>query len=439
MSKNILFYLIVFSVFISEDTLSQNALTRADAVKILLEKNYGIRVAKNNKRIAENNTSKKNNGYLPTLNANAGLSSNLGGSNQKFGSGMEITVTNAFNWSTNASLIANYTLIDKERDITLEQLKERVELADFETRQAIEQNLLQLYSSYYEVARLSENLKVQEQTIELSGQRLKRAQYRYDYGQGSKLDILNAEVDIQRDRINLSNVKQQLANAKRNLNFVIGQMVSEDFMVDTTVSYQSGLSLQGLLADAKAKNIEVILSDKNLQLSEYDLKIIQSGNKPVLNSSASYDFTFQDNAAQAFITSSTNRGLAVGLNLSWNLFDGGLREIRRQNTLVNIESQRIQREQTLSSLELDVTNTWESYQNALFILNAELQSLEVSQLNFERTEELFNSGQASSVDYRQAQLNLLSAATNYNTAKYDAKLIELQLLQLSGRIMEEEF
>ena len=113
--------------------------------------------------------------------------------------------------------------------------------------------------------------------------------------------------------------------------------------------------------------------------------------------------------------------------------------MQRDNTQINIESQVIQKEQILQQLERDVANAWESYQNALFVLQAEAQNLSTNRLNFQRTEELFRVGQITSVEFRQAQLNLLNAATNYNTAKYAAKIIEIQLIQLSGGILDMEF
>lgn len=420
-------------------TFAQNQLSKAEAVKILLENNYGIKVAKNSRQIAENNTSKENNGYLPTVTATAGSSANLGGSSQTFNSGMEANVRNAFTWGANASIGANYTLINKQRDATLEQLKELVSLSDYEVRQTVEQNLVQLFNAYYEIARLTENLAVLEETISLSRQRLLRAQYRYDYGQGIRLDVLNAQVDIQRDSINYLNSKQLLANSKRNLNFVIGRAVNVDFTVDTLVTYANDLTLEGLLADVEKKNVAVLISDKNQQLNEYDLKIIEAGKKPVLGSSASYDFNYQNNAREAFITASNSQGLAVGVNLSWSIFDGGLRKVRKQNTLVAIQNQRVIREQTLQQLERDITNLWESYQNALFVLKVEKNSLAINRLNFGRTQELFKSGQVTSVEFRQAQLNLLNASTSYNTAKYNAKAIEIQLYQLGGTVLDQEF
>ena len=113
--------------------------------------------------------------------------------------------------------------------------------------------------------------------------------------------------------------------------------------------------------------------------------------------------------------------------------------MQTQNAQINIESQTIQKEQVLQQLERDVINAWNNYQNALYILEAEAKNRSINELNFQRTEEQLKIGQITSVEFRQAQLNLLNAATNYNTAKYTAKVLEMQLMQLSGQLLEMSF
>lgn len=434
-SKN--FLTVVFIFTLPSFLFSQNILTQNEAVRTTLENNYGIQVAKNNVEVARNNTDRGLNGYLPTLNATAGPTASLNSASQKFNGPLDdVEINNAFSWAANASVAANYTIFDKSRDYTLEQLKEVLNLSDLQLRQTMEANMLQTLSGYYEVARLTENLAVLEQTFEVSRRRLERAQYRFDFGQGTRLDVLNAEVDIQRDSINLLNARQQLANAKRNLNFVMGTPVDTDFAIDTTVTYATDVSQNQLIAEAKENNVAILAADQNLVITEMDLKIIDATRKPTLGARASYDYNYQDNAAGSFIASSRNNGLNAGVTLNWNLFDGGRRKVQEQNTQLAIQSQLVQKEQLEQELERDVRNAWESYQNALFVLDVERSSLATNRLNLERTQEFFQNGQVSSVEFRQAQLNLLNSTVSYNLAKYNAKVVELQLLQLSGGLME---
>ncbi len=431
--------ILLINIFLfSIGLLGQEVLTKEDAMKLTIENNYGVRVARNSVEIARNNTSKEMNGYLPTVNGSAGSNMSLGGSGQKLSSGEKNSTTNAFTWGGNASVSANYNLLDHARDDNFDQLKEVLNLSGLQLRQTLEINLLQLFRGYYNIARLTANLAQQENSLTLGKQRLLRAQYQYEYGQGIRLNVLNAEVDIQRDSITLVNLRQQLANAKRNLNVVMGQPVDTDFLVDTTVVYREDLLLSQLIQDATTNNVEMLAADKNLDISAYDLKIIDASRKPTLGTYANYSFNFQDSPKDFPTTFSNNRGLTVGVNLNWNIFDGGRRKIQKQNTNIAIQSQYIFKEQLKQELERDVLNAWESYQNALFILGAEEQNLETNQLNFERTQEQYNIGQVTSVEFRQAQLNLLLAGTNYNTARYDAKLIEIELLQLSGKLLDGE-
>jgi len=57
-------------------------------------------------------------------------------------------------------------------------------------------------------------------------------------------------------------------------------------------------------------------------------------------------------------------------------------------------------------------------------------------VNFERTNEEYKTGRVSSIEYRQAQINLLTSENSLLNARYDAKLLEIQMLLLSGEILK---
>ncbi len=420
-------------------SFSQTLLTPQQAVEITLENNYQIKIDKNAVETAENNTSKLNNRYLPTLDAAAGGNLDLGSSTQQFGNGSENKVRNAFSNGANASLTANYTIFDQTRSTTLAQLRETLNLVDLQLRQTMELQLLQLFNTYYQVARLTANLEVQAQTLEVSKKRLQRAQYQFEYGQGIRLDVLNAQVDVQRDSINFLNIKRDLKNSQRDLNFIMGRPVNTSVAVDTAVRYAQNFTLGTLYEQAKQQNIGILIAAKNLDVTQFDLQRIAAERKPRVTTNASYTYSFQDNASGAFIDLSTSTGLGVGVNVSWNIYDGGVRKIREQNTLLTLKSQGIQKDLQLEQLGRDLNNAWESYQNALYVLEAEEANLSTNRLNFARTETQYQQGQTTSVEFRQAQLNLLNAATNYNNAKFDAKVLELELYQLSGGLMGRKF
>ena len=86
----------------------------------------------------------------------------------------------------------------------------------------------------------------------------------------------------------------------------------------------------------------------------------------------------------------------------------------------------------------DILNALEFYKNRLDIYGIQEKNVITNENNFDRSREQFQLGRITSIEFRQAQINLLNALTNKNLAKYDAKLAELQLLQLTGQLLNVE-
>ena len=292
---------------------------------------------------------------------------------------------------------------------------------------------------YYNVAQLSENLETLDQTLLVTKDRLVRAEYQFDYGQNTKLEVLNAEVDINTDSINIINTKQDLKIAKRDLKLVLGETFTEDFNVETEVDFLLQFKKDSLFEKAKQRNVALLQTEKNIAISQLDIKSGKSAYLPTLGLTGSYGWNKNNNNAASFVTVSTNTGLSGGLNLSWNLFDGGATMTRVRNAKVNLETQQLQKENILLSIQRDFDNAWDDYMNKLEIYNIQEKNIITAQNNFDRTQEKFKIGQVNSIEFRQAQLNLLNTELSRNQAKYAAKLAELQLLQISGELLNVEF
>ncbi len=435
--KNCLKYLLFATpLFFSFVVASQNILTKKAAVEQAFEQNLSVRLARNAVQIAENNTSIFNTGQLPTVSANAGVGLDEGGSRFDYNDGTSLKAKGATSLSGNASLSINYVIYDgKARALNIERLRESKATADLELRQSMEFTALQLLNSYYQVAQLTETVALQREALEVSRQRLERTRYQYEYGQGIRLNVLNAEVDLQRDSVNLLNLEAQLENARRSLNTLIGRQADTTFEIDTTVVYGQGLSLDAILEQARQNNVQLLLAEQDLLLSEYDLRLAETTNLPRISTNATYAYALKDNDTKSAIDWQNIRGLNLGLNLRWDLFDGGIRRTRIANNRVLVNNLQLAKDQLLLDLERDVRNAWQNYQTALFVLNTERRNLATARLNFERSQDQFRLGQIISVEFRQAQLNFLSAATNLSIAKYNAKRFELELLQLSGALL----
>ncbi len=419
----------------------QPLLSTEEAVALTLENNLGIKVSSNLREIDANNADLLNSGYLPTVSTTAGGSIDRQNSEGKLANGDTRSAEGAETRRYNASVSVNYLLFDGlGRLYDYKRFQERSQQSELEVRQTIEVTLLQLFSVYYEVARIEENVANLRQALTISRDRLTRARYQFEFGQNTGLDVLNAEVDINTDSVNLLNAEQNLRNTKRDLNLILNRDLSLAFNADTTVRFLPELKIDEMMAEAKTNNVRMLLAEKDILISEYNWKASRSGYLPTVGLTGTYGWNeLNNNSPLSFLLQNTSNGVTGSVNLSWNLFDGGRSINSVRNARIGFENQQLLKQQTELEVDRDLQNAWGNYRNTLFVLQVQDKNLQTNRNNFERSQERYQLGQITSIEFRQAQLNLLGAQLLRSQAKYNAKLAELELLQVSGQLLNVEF
>ena len=424
----------------------QENLTKEEALAIALEQNFGIKVSRNVTEIVKNNSSVLNSGYLPTVSV-------LGGSNYT-GSDAEIAFPGQVDEDGvpipnrifedqesqrfNAGVNLNYTLFDGlGRKYNYKRLKEQYALSELQLRETIEFTILQLFEVYFNVAQLTESNVIFKENLSISKERQKRSEVAFIHGQGNKLAVLNAEVDVTNDSINLIQIKQQLDNSKRDLNLLLNRPIEKVFGVDLNVDFISPVLIESWVETAAENNVELLKQKSNSQINSYDIKISQSGYLPTLGLVGSYGWNLNKSPASAFFpgTNNTSYSVGVGASLSWNLFDGGRTLTRVKNAKLTFENQDLLEQESKLSFSRDLTNSIQNFKNAKEIFNIQKKQVETATYNFDRSKAQYKLGSITAIEFRQAQINLINAQNQRTIAKYQAKLAELQLIQITGQLL----
>ena len=166
-----IFYTLFLTLFLSGPlAMAQNQLlTKDEAIDLVLENNLDIQVARNTKQIDDNNADILNSGYLPSVTGNASGSIDKQDSEGVLANGDTRTAEGAETRRYSAAVNVNYTLFDGlGRYYNYKNFKERSQQSELEVRQTIETTILQLFTVYYEAARLTENTNTLEQALEIS-------------------------------------------------------------------------------------------------------------------------------------------------------------------------------------------------------------------------------------------------------------------------------
>ena len=415
---------------------AQDTLTLQEAISITLKSNHGIKVVQNEIKISQNNARAGNAGLLPKLDLSGGGNMSINNTKIEFSGAIpDIEEKGAKSFTYNGSASLNYTLFDGlGRFNSLKKLRALGTFAEAEARLEIEAGILQTAFAFLEVARQHQATEVAGEALSISLERVERAKIAYEYGAGNKLDMLNAEVDLNADSVNYLTAHLNLQNAKRELNQLLGRDARVDFEVQGNISLKKKFNPEELRKKAAKNNAAILLSEVALNISERDLNISKSLHYPRIDVSASYDYIKQTNDA-GLILSNRNAGFNGGVAVSYNIFDGFRKNIQVQNAKIEIENNKERYAEAQKAVMKDFEAAYANLENSLTILSMQQKNLQTAILNFEKTKETFDRGQATGTQFREAQLNLTRAKFNISNSTFNAKAHELDVLRISGELI----
>ncbi|MFR3215694.1 MAG: TolC family protein [Dysgonomonas mossii] len=402
-----------------------------------LQKNYDIRIMRNNQEISDNNLTVGNAGYLPSVDLTTGYSGSVNNTTQNLANGEKNKNNGIHNQLLNAGVNLNWTVFDGFNIQTNHQrLKELQKMGELNTRLTIENFVSGLTSEYYNYIQQNIRLKNLKSAVKLSKERLRIVEARYEIGAGSRLDLQQAKVDFNSDSSRLIKQYEVLYTSRISLNQMMAADNIEQLIVttDSIIEFNQFINKDDIWQKTLSANTFLLLSNKNKNLSLLDLKTAQSENYPYLKLNAGYGYT-KNIYNTGTIDNQNNLGLTYGLTIGFNLFDGFNRKRKQKNARIEVENKELQYEQTILSLKADFSNMWMAYRNNIDLANLEKENVQTAKENHEIAIERYKLGDLSGIELREAQNSLLEAEERLVQAEYNTKLCEISLMQISGQVI----
>ncbi|MHB1106254.1 MAG: TolC family protein [Lutibacter sp.] len=421
--------------FIASAAHSQELLTVEAAVKIALENNYQIRIAANELKINQTGVSVGNAGMLPSVGATLNNNNSIQNSSQTRADGNTVELDNAKNNSLNYGVVMDWTLFDGFKMFArYDQLKEQEKLSDAQLKQAVITKVSDVMIGYYDLVQQQQQLVALDSTLVISEQRLKLADNRFTIGKASKLEVLNAKVDLNTDLTTILRQKELFANTKIRLNEILARDTKIDFSVINEITLAEQLFLPELEALAQKQNPLLQAQIINNNIARLQLKQVKAARYPTITASTGYVFS-ESESSLGFTTSTNSRGWNYGFSARLNLFDGftqnqqeKIAKIQLENTTIEISQQR----QTLAS---QLGTAYQTYLTNISLIELERSNAAIAKENLDITMEKFRIGTIPTIEFRTAQLNYINAIVRYSNAKFQAKLSEISLKEFAGNLM----
>jgi len=412
---------------------AQNLLTLEEAVLIGLENNYNIQLSRNLSEISGNNRSLGNAGFLPTLSATATSTERVEDSDFSAGGESRSTI-GARNSNRNAALNLDWTLFDGFQMFTsYDRLGVLKEIGDEELRLQMELLVANVTLGYYNIIRINEQLIILENNIDVTEERILIEETKVDLGSGSEYDLLQARSDLNADRAAFLRENNSLTEAKIVLNQLLSRAPGSEFNVSEEIIIDRNLPEEVLYQRIMTENTQLSIARMEMDISNLEIRAIRGERFPEISLTSGYSFNRSENDG-GFIRFNESTGFSIGLTARVNLFDGFNVKRRVDNAKIQSKNAEINFENQKLSLESDFFTIFRSYQNSIELVDLEERNLENAEQTVDIALERFRLGSISSLELREAQRTFLQAENRLINAKFEAKVAETELLQLSGEL-----
>jgi outer membrane protein len=413
---------------------AQKVMTLENAVKTALENNYEIKIASNNSLISKTNVAIGNAGMLPTLAASVTANNRVQNSSQTLQSGVVNSLDNAKNNSLNYGVNLDWTVFDGFKMFAkLDQLKELQKLGEAQLKQTILTKISAVTNTYFDLVQQQQQLKALDSTIVISNQRLALAQNRFVIGKASKLEVLNAQVDLNTDKVTLLKQKELYANTKILFNQILARDTKTDFEVIDTITVDSGLLLPELTALAEKQNPQLEAQIIAQRVAELQLKQVRANRYPSLKLNTGYNFA-DTQASLGFATATSARGFNYGFSAAVNVFDGFSQHRNEKIAQLQIDNSKLTIEQQNLALQSQLATSFQTYLTNIELIGLEEKNEAIAKQNLAITLDKFKIGTITTLEFRTAQLNYVNAKVRNSNAQFQAKLSEIALKELAGTI-----
>lgn len=422
------------------NTSAQQMLSLEEVLADVLENNYSVRLANTELESYKLNKHYAFGAFLPQISGTATKLWNVNSQKQEFTDGAKRERDNVRSSSLNSAVNLNWTLFDGTGMFaTREKIDEFVKLGELVVKNEIVNTISLAINNYYNIIQAKQQILAITEQISINEERVKLADRKLSVGLGSKPELLQATVDLNAQKAAILRQETFVAQLKEELNRLMGKELNYQFDVPEEIPINLDILYTDLITSLETTNPSLALSRQNIQISKLSVKENKAGRWPTLNFVTAYNFSRTNNAVvvnpfQPLFN--LNKGFNYGLTASVPLLRGFNTKRLIKQAELEVKRNELLYDDELSQLNTLINNAYKDYRYQIAALKLEEENIELARENVNIALERFRQGVSTYLELREAQISLSESNTRLIAARYNTKLAETRLLQLTGKIIE---
>jgi outer membrane protein TolC len=402
-----------------------------ECIRITLENNYQIKIARVEREIADNNVTISQ--YLPKVTVDGRQNESIMNSKTET-SGSVNRISSGRTDVYDAGIGLNWRLFDGLAMFhEHSKQKEQLAMSDQRLKMTVDNLISSLCVDYYNILVQQRRLEAAQYSLILSEERYAQATEMYGIGVVSGLELRQAKIDLNADSSKLVRQEETVRNAYVRLNTIMNTRLDRHGFVKDTIVLAPKMPYEEVHSLVLKQNNMLRIARHGMQISEYDLRIARSALFPTLNFGAGYNYTLTE-ANKAATTFNRNNGFNWGFSVSWPVFSGLETSRRIRNAELSVKSQHYGYQQLENEVLGDITLLYNTYENNILLIAFEQESASVAQTSLDIAMARYRLGNLSGLEFRDYQKNYLDAVDRQWNAMYLAKTSEISLRLMAGEL-----
>lgn len=431
--KQIVFILFFLGIIFQGEAQNKNW-TLQECVERALKNNISVKQSELDVELTDVEKLEAIGNFLPSVNANASLSSNTGLSLNPTTNQLQNVVQTTASGAVNLGL----TLFDGLRNVRQLQRAKLSKLASQYRLSKMEDDIaLNVANNYLLVLLNKANLNVAQAQNIVTLEQLDRTNNLVDAGVLPRGDLLEIKAtdasEKQRIAVAENDVKVSLISLAQLLlikDYKTFDIADDDYkVVDNAVSEKN---VYEIIDSAKQNRVEVKIAEKNVELAEKDVQISRGAYYPTLTGFFGYDTRYSDSDPlnRPFVDQLyLNDGIGYGVRLDVPILNGFATRASVKRSKINLQRSKYELEQAQLDLESNVYQAYTDAQGALKAYEAAQVALQSQELAYQYGKDRYDVGLTNAFDFSQSKLKYDNAKIELNRTKYDyifkTKVLEL--------------
>lgn len=424
--------LLSFSLLFAVNTFAQKKWTLEECIQHALNNNVSIQQIELDNQLAAIDKKDAYGNFLPTFNASASHSWNIGLNTNITTGLLENQTTQFTSVGANAGVDIYKGLQNQNR---FRKAKLALISAQYQHLKMEEDVALNIVNAYLQILFNKENYKVQTQQFKADSLQLVRSQALVDAGMIPSGDLFDMKATLATDKQRIIQAEYNLLISKMSLAQLLQMKDFKDFDIDE-VAYEFQPNAiffetpESIFLKAKQERTELKIAENNVKIAEKDIEIAKGARLPQLV--GFYSFSSRVSYANLpnglggvmapppfFEQLDTYKGHNFGLQLNIPIFNGYSAKNNIERTKLNLEKNKLALAQSELDLERNIYTAYADAKGALETYVATREMLKAREEAFRYTKERYENGMATAFDYNQAQTLLVNTQSDLLRTKYD--------------------